>query len=279
MKHLKTFKQYENATCNASSSAGMGSVVSSQPGALPGTFGSSGSGDVGFTLGNYQKSPAGEKKKRRPKKGNPSQVSDLRFLANAKTNKVKESVTNYPTMEEVNSADGDQILRWHRFLPSPENEEQEKVITTIFNKYIELRDKGDINSNTSKRVGYLKTYEAFENLLSISTIENIQTLKEILYDLDDLGYTTNVSPSGVRLHTNGGSKDEPDIFVNIKKNLHNEHNSEYNTNFYIPQSEKSELENTIERVNEYMRLNGWKHDFTGYKPLGFIYYEIRFKKI
>jgi len=77
MKYLKSFEDIANA-----GTAGMGSVVNSQPGYLPGTTGTSGSGDVTFTLAN------GKKKKRR-KLGNPSEVSDARFLAPVKLNKVK----------------------------------------------------------------------------------------------------------------------------------------------------------------------------------------------
>lgn len=68
MKHLKTFKTFENATGNAGT-AGSGDIVSAQPGTLPGTFGTDGSGDIGFTM---------DKPKR--KKGSPSEVSDMRDL-------------------------------------------------------------------------------------------------------------------------------------------------------------------------------------------------------
>ena len=67
------------ATANASNTAGMGAVVSAQPGAFAGTAGTTGSGDVGFVLG-YD-----PKKKR--KKGDPSQVSDLRDLKEVDTKK------------------------------------------------------------------------------------------------------------------------------------------------------------------------------------------------
>lgn len=81
MKHLKSYKYFtEDVTANASNTTGMGNVVSAQPGTLPGTFGTDGSGDVSFYL---------EKGKR--KKGNPSQVSDAQDLAPVKTNKIKES--------------------------------------------------------------------------------------------------------------------------------------------------------------------------------------------
>ncbi len=88
MKYLKKYQIFceecdgGTATANASNTAGMGAVVASQPGAFPGTTGTTGSGDVGSTLGVYQKTPA---KKR--KKGTVSEVSDLRDLKDEKTKK------------------------------------------------------------------------------------------------------------------------------------------------------------------------------------------------
>ncbi len=85
MKYIKSYKKFEDATSTASSSAGMGAVVSAQPGSLPGTTGTTGSGDIGFTF-----------KKEKRKKGKPSQVTDLRDLAPVKTNKVNEKFYNPP---------------------------------------------------------------------------------------------------------------------------------------------------------------------------------------
>ena len=75
MKYLKPYKKFNedgNATVSASTS-GMGSVSAAQPGALPGTTGTEGSGDIGFTF-----------KKERRKKGDPSEVTDMRDLEPAK---------------------------------------------------------------------------------------------------------------------------------------------------------------------------------------------------
>lgn len=83
MKYLKRYKNFENS--DASSSSGMGGVSSAQPGGLPGTTGTVGSGDIPFYLNS---------RNRKRKKGNPSQVSDLRDLAPAKTNKINESFTS-----------------------------------------------------------------------------------------------------------------------------------------------------------------------------------------
>jgi len=91
MKYLKRYdKFFEDgeggaaagggvATANASNTAGMGAVVSAQPGAFAGTTGTTGSGDVGFVLGYNPK--------KRRKKGGPSQVSDLRDLKEVDTEK------------------------------------------------------------------------------------------------------------------------------------------------------------------------------------------------
>lgn len=68
MRYMKTYKKFiENSDC--SSISGMGPVISAQPGSLPGKSGTIGSGDIGFTF-----------KKGKCKKGNPSQVTDLRDL-------------------------------------------------------------------------------------------------------------------------------------------------------------------------------------------------------
>jgi len=87
MKHLKKYKAFledGTAAANASTTAGMGAVSNAQPGALPGTTGTTGSGDVSF----YMLDNKGKK----IKKGTPSEVSDARFLEPAKgITKLKES--------------------------------------------------------------------------------------------------------------------------------------------------------------------------------------------
>ena len=61
------------------STSGMCAVVSPQPGILPGTTGTNGSGDVSFYF-----------KKGKSKKGNTSQVSDLRDLKEVDTKEIKD---------------------------------------------------------------------------------------------------------------------------------------------------------------------------------------------
>lgn len=90
MKFIKSYKLFleDGTACvNASNTAGMGAVVASQPGLLPGTTGTTGSGDIPYYFLT--------KGKKKVKNGNPSQVSDLRFLEPAKgITKVKESYDN-----------------------------------------------------------------------------------------------------------------------------------------------------------------------------------------
>ena len=78
MKILK-FKQFNEDAVATASSSGMGDVTSSQPGVSPGTFGIDGSGDRSFYF-----------RKKRKRKGNPSEVSDAQDLAPVKINKIRE---------------------------------------------------------------------------------------------------------------------------------------------------------------------------------------------
>ena len=94
MKHLKKYKAFlEDGTATATATtAGMGAVSNAQPGALAGTAGTEGSGDVSFYML--------DKKGKKIKKGTPSEVSDARYLEPAKgITKVEESKLN---IEEVN---------------------------------------------------------------------------------------------------------------------------------------------------------------------------------
>jgi hypothetical protein len=76
MNKIKSFRDFlENAAVSASSTAGPGPVVSATVGSIPGSGPMNGSGDVSFFLND---------KRRRGKKGNPSQVSDMRDLAQSK---------------------------------------------------------------------------------------------------------------------------------------------------------------------------------------------------
>ena len=86
MKYLKKYNDFfEDGTASASgTTAGMGAVSSGQPGGLPGTTGTSGSGDISFYML--------DKKGKKIKKGKPSEVSDLRYLKPAEgITKLEES--------------------------------------------------------------------------------------------------------------------------------------------------------------------------------------------
>jgi hypothetical protein len=88
IKKYKSFLEDGNASVNTST-GGMGSVVSAQPGALPGQTGTTGSVDVSFTF-----------KKEKRKKGGPSQVSDLRDLKDVKTDKVEDIKESYKLTDD-----------------------------------------------------------------------------------------------------------------------------------------------------------------------------------
>ena len=104
MKYLKQYQKFfedgeggGTAAANASI-AGMGSVVAAQPSALPGVPGTSGSGDIGFGLGGVQtKTPIStfNGKKKKKKKGDPTEVSDLRDLNESTFDLATECVKMY----------------------------------------------------------------------------------------------------------------------------------------------------------------------------------------
>lgn len=91
MIYLKKYKDFfEDGTATATATtAGMGAVSNAQPGSLPGTTGTPGSGDVSFYML--------DKKGKKIKKGTPSEVSDVRYLAPAKgitkVEDIKESLS------------------------------------------------------------------------------------------------------------------------------------------------------------------------------------------
>jgi hypothetical protein len=111
-------KRYKDFLENAESSgvSGMGSVVSAQPGSLPGTTGSEGSGDIGFTF-----------KKEKRKKGGPSEVTDLRDLEDTK------EITNIKDIKEnISSIKRD---------PNQDNKTRndiEDCLFELFDNYFEL---------------------------------------------------------------------------------------------------------------------------------------------
>jgi hypothetical protein len=101
MIHIKKFEEY----------SGMSNVISSQPSETPGISGTDGSGDIPFYLT--------DKKKR--KKGNISEVSDLRDLEPEKNiTKIKESLDDY--IDEVKDR-----LKSYNIRPI--------VLTDIINQY------------------------------------------------------------------------------------------------------------------------------------------------
>lgn len=95
---IKRYKEFlENA--ESTSVSGMGSVVSAQPGTLPGTTGTEGSGDIGFTF-----------KKERRKKGGPSEVTDLRDLEDTKEiNKIEDIKESFKRNPAYNDETKDNI--------------------------------------------------------------------------------------------------------------------------------------------------------------------------
>lgn len=52
-------------------------------------------------------------------------------------------ILHWPALEDVKKANDAQILHWYRFLPSPENEEQTRIMNRIYDKF---HNKGKADS-------------------------------------------------------------------------------------------------------------------------------------
>lgn len=101
MKHLKKYSDFYEDGCSTGCGSGSGDVSNPVVGTLPGVPGKPGSGDVSRYL------TSGGKKR---KKGGPSEVSDLRDLEDAKTNKDPYSVDITESMDE--SGEEYEDIKW-----------------------------------------------------------------------------------------------------------------------------------------------------------------------
>jgi len=60
---------------------------------------------------------------------------------------------SYPTLEEVEEADHEQICRWCRFLPSPGMDNQEEIMNLICKRW---KESGGFTPELSKKIGWEK---------------------------------------------------------------------------------------------------------------------------
>ena len=58
---------------------------------------------------------------------------------------------NFPTLEQVETADRYTLCKWHRFLSSADTEEKEKIQTRIFERWGEA---GGFTPEISKQLGW-----------------------------------------------------------------------------------------------------------------------------
>jgi len=57
---------------------------------------------------------------------------------------------NYPTKEEVQGATREQLARWVRFLPSPMNDEQARIMNYLCERFGAM---GGMTPELSKKIG------------------------------------------------------------------------------------------------------------------------------
>jgi len=56
----------------------------------------------------------------------------------------------FPTIQEVEKADKEQLARWYRFLPSGETPEDQKIMRRIAERFDKL---GGMTAQLSKKIG------------------------------------------------------------------------------------------------------------------------------
>jgi hypothetical protein len=59
-------------------------------------------------------------------------------------------VKGFPTIEQVETADKEQLARWYRFLPSGETAANQKIMRRIAERFEKL---GGMNAELSKKIG------------------------------------------------------------------------------------------------------------------------------
>jgi len=160
MIHLKGFKKFEDAMANATT-AGAGAVVSVQPGALPGTFGTNGSGDIGFTF-----------KKEKRKKGSPSEVSDARDLEDNPKIGDEFGIEKVEESFEHESIDGTPVVTYKMVIDAAKSgvfdDPAEQYLPESINYLIDYLERNiafnierNDNDLTNKPIGYQTGTESF----------------------------------------------------------------------------------------------------------------------
>jgi len=59
-------------------------------------------------------------------------------------------VKGFPTLQEVEKADKEQLARWYRFLPSGENTADRKIMKRIAERFDKM---GGMTTELSKKIG------------------------------------------------------------------------------------------------------------------------------
>jgi len=117
--------------------------------------------------------------------------------------KFNESL-NYPTIEQVEDASPEEVMKWQRFLPTPSNKEQSDIVNAVFSKYKKLKDSGDINSGTSKAVGWNESLNNFK----ISVLSLRRESDGMIFKIGDKYKDANNNEYTIASITSGGD----DIF-------------------------------------------------------------------
>jgi hypothetical protein len=75
---------------------------------------------------------------------------------------------DFPTMEQVEKADREQLAHWYRFLPSGDTSEQRKIQPRLAERFQKM---GGMTPDLSKKIGF--GGEWFSGFLNAHTLEEL----------------------------------------------------------------------------------------------------------
>ncbi len=64
---------------------------------------------------------------------------------------MQQTRPDFPTLQDVEKANREQLARWYRFLPSGETPEQQEIMDKIAKRF---KEQGGMTPDLSKKIGF-----------------------------------------------------------------------------------------------------------------------------
>lgn len=185
---LKRFNQIKEDAAATSAVAGMGSVVTSSPSAIPGSTMAAdctvGSGDIGVPFGIYQQVPAyGSKKKKGKKEKKPKKYKFSDMIKFEDFDQTKHVLENF-NMQSIDAAEFEEKM--DKVVKSLNKASKEKAKhwkdaqqRDLFDKLNVKNWKDAFEKDPSACIAYKSRLDDYFNIPSKKIKESVETLEEI----------------------------------------------------------------------------------------------------